>query len=583
MKNIKFKKVAGALALATVLTVSGCSTSAPNSGSGTSGGGSTDKSQLLTLDYFSGPGNYMGKQEGWYGDLIKEKFNIELNIIAPNVAGGGETLYQTRSAAGNLGDIVVISKEQTKDCVQAGLISDISAYIPDSKYLKNFQLAIDGLKEYLETDKVYGIPTNCSTESASTPYFYGVDPEDATYVRFDLFSEIGAPDLETYEDLLDALKQMQEKFPTSESGAKTYGFSFFKDWDGGYMKMANCLVNQLGYNMDNTGFYLKNGDGTKSMPVTDKSGAYYRALEILFTANQMGLVDPDSSSQTWDDYTVKVKDGAVLYAPWPWASITHYNTHELEEKGIGYAFVPVEECKYWTNGQNPYGTDNNVLCIGSKCKDIDRVMEFVDWFASPENSNCYTGCMGPQGILWDMVDGRPTPTEEGQKYLQQLSDYTAPEELGGGNFVKGYMQTCSIIQHTGSKNPETGEPYNFDFWSSVIEGNRSKLDENWTERYGSQNAKEYLLNKEQVEVSPGCMLNMPKEPSDIATTRASCSETLINSSWKMVFASDRAEFDKIWDDMTNEMIGLGYEKCLEWDKQNLEIYKNAKLEALKNK
>ena len=28
---------------------------------------------------------------------------MELNIIAPNVAGGGDTLLQTRSAAGDLG------------------------------------------------------------------------------------------------------------------------------------------------------------------------------------------------------------------------------------------------------------------------------------------------------------------------------------------------------------------------------------------------------------------------------------------------------------------------------------------------
>ncbi len=576
MKKGTFLKKAGILALVAMLAMTGCGSDSSNEGKK-----SSDKSELLTLDFFSGPGNYMGKQEGWYGDLIKEKFNIELNIIAPNVAGGGKTLYQTRSAAGDLGDIVVVSKDDMRDCVQANLVQDISSYIPNSKYLKNFDLAIDALKGYLDTDKVYGIPTQCSTETASTPYFYGIEPEDAPYLRFDIFSEIGAPELKTYEDLLDALKKMQEKYPTTESGAKTYGFSFFKDWDGGYMKMANCLVNQLGYNMDNTGFYLKNGDGTKSVEVIDKSGAYYRALEILFTANQMGLVDPDSSSQTWDDYTAKVKNGSVLYAPWPWASITHFNTHEKENQGIGFAFVPVEECKYWTNGHNPYGTDGNVVGVGSKCDDVDRVMEFLDWYASPENTTCYEGCMGPKGVLWDTVDGKPTPTEEGKKYLAQLSEYETPSQLGSGNFVKGYIQTSTIIQQTGSPNPETGEPYNYDFWSSIIEENRTKLDENWTARYGVNNPKEYLLNNELIELSPGAMLDIPKEPSDIATTRASVQESLINASWKMVFASDRDEFDKIWDDMVKEMKGLGYDKCLEWDKGNLEIFKNAKMEALK--
>ncbi len=45
------------------------------------------------------------------GRIVKDKFNMELNIIAPNVAGGGDTLFQTRSAAGDLGDLILTNAD----------------------------------------------------------------------------------------------------------------------------------------------------------------------------------------------------------------------------------------------------------------------------------------------------------------------------------------------------------------------------------------------------------------------------------------------------------------------------------------
>lgn len=587
-KAILFITMASMMAMSSCAPASGDTSSTSNTSGETSAAdtastgseSSSDSGETLVLDVFSGPSNFMGTQGGWYGKLIKDKFNIELNIISPNVAGGGNTLYQTRSAAGDLGDLIIVSRDQFRDVVKAGLVADITDKMADAQYLSDFQLGIDGLKEYLETDKVYGIPTWCSTRSPSEPDIAGLDPTDGTYLRFDYFSEIGAPDLKTYEDLLDALRQMQDAHPTTESGQKIYGLSFFKDWDGGNMKMANCLTNQLGYSIDSTGFILKNGDGTESVSIIDKSGAYYRSLEILFTANQMGLVDPDSSSQTWDDYTAKVANGAVLFAPWPWASITHFNDQAKENEGIGYAFVPVEEAKYWVNGCNPYGGDGNVIGIGSGVENLDRVFEFLDWYASVENTSCYESTMGPEGYLWDIVDGKSVPNEQGQLFLQSPSEYEAPAEMGGGLFMDGMIQTNTIIRSTRDTNPETGESIVYEGWASIIEDNRTVLDDNWTERYGSENPKEYVLSNGMYELSPGCLLNLPVEPSELATTRTACSETLINASWKMIFAKDRAEFDQIWDDMVEEMYGLGYEDCLEWDEQMLEIYKTAKLGAM---
>ena len=88
--------------------------------------GEVSHDELYTIEMFNTYANYMGVQGGWFGKILKDKFNIELNIIAPQVAGTGDTLYQTRSAAGNLGDIIIQPKARMVDCYQAGLLANMS-------------------------------------------------------------------------------------------------------------------------------------------------------------------------------------------------------------------------------------------------------------------------------------------------------------------------------------------------------------------------------------------------------------------------------------------------------------------------
>ena len=63
--------------------------------------------EFIVVDVFDDLANFQGIQSGWFAKVVKDKFNMELNIIAPNVAGGGNTLYEIRSAAGNLGDLLI--------------------------------------------------------------------------------------------------------------------------------------------------------------------------------------------------------------------------------------------------------------------------------------------------------------------------------------------------------------------------------------------------------------------------------------------------------------------------------------------
>jgi putative aldouronate transport system substrate-binding protein len=60
----------------------------------------------VTIEVYSQPANFNGEQPGWTAKLLKDQLNVTLNIIAPQAAG--QDIFAARSAAGFLGDLVVL-------------------------------------------------------------------------------------------------------------------------------------------------------------------------------------------------------------------------------------------------------------------------------------------------------------------------------------------------------------------------------------------------------------------------------------------------------------------------------------------
>ena len=88
---------------------------------------------------------------------------------------------------------------------------------------------------------------------------------------------------------------MQDAHPTSDSGKQTYAISLFKDWDGNMMCMGKQPATIYGY--DELGFLFSKADGTDDQSIIDDNSEYIRVLKWYFDANQMGLVDPESTTQ----------------------------------------------------------------------------------------------------------------------------------------------------------------------------------------------------------------------------------------------------------------------------------------------
>ena len=112
--------------------------------SASAGSSNSKYKEFITVDVFDALANYQGIQSGWFAKVVRDKFNMELNIIAPNVAGGGDTLFQTRSAAGNLGDLIIAGADNGRfsNMVKAGLLADMTELLEDKEIMKNYETAI---------------------------------------------------------------------------------------------------------------------------------------------------------------------------------------------------------------------------------------------------------------------------------------------------------------------------------------------------------------------------------------------------------------------------------------------------------
>lgn len=549
--------------LSGIMTLSGCATRQEVSAD------TCPYEEFIVVDVFDNQANYQGIQSGWFGKLVKDKFNMELNIIAPNVAGGGDTLLETRSAAGDLGDLIFFNGDDVtlQDMVIAGLLMDMEAYIED-KDIMRFETAIRKVNADITPAGIYALPSGLS-ENAPTEPAETIEPTYGPYIRWDLYKQLGYPEMETLEDILPVLKQMQQLEPKTADGDKTYGFSFFKDWDGNLMnaiKQPCCF-----YGYDESGFVLVKADGSDYQSIIEGNSLYVRMLKFFFKAKQLGLVDPESQTQSYNEYAAKYADGQIFFSPWPWAAQPEYNTVSNKEQGKGYMMADIEDMCIYTYGSSPEGNSESIVAIGAGAKDPQRMADFIDWLYSSEGvfangAGSMSGTAGPEGLCWEAGENGPVITEFGMKALFE-TDVEVPEEYGGGSWKDGISELNFKPIALGTCD-ERGYPYMFQHWESVQQMQETELDSDWRWVMGADTTMEYLLQNEKLLVAPGGSYTAKSEDTELTAIRKQCRTVIQKYSWEMVFAENEAEFYELLLRMQKEVKGLGYDTILAFDMEN---------------
>ena len=516
--------------------------------------------ELLTIDVYDDAANYNGIQSGWFAKILKDKFNIELNIIASQVVGN--TIYATRSEEGNLGDILVVDKAKFPEIVEAGLAKDISDKLPGCENIMKFKEQIDVYNKGLtgEEGKYYGIPTEMTDTSPSTL------TDDVIYsspmLRWDLYKEIGSPKLETLDDLLAALEKIHEVHPTNEDGDPAYPFSLWPDWDNNDNMIGPANVVQLTtwYGQKLKGSALLQPDYTFKK-LYDRDGAYYKITKFLNQANQKGLVDPDSGTQNWDTACAKMSSGRVDVFWYSW-QVGFWNSLDRLAAGTAFRFIPVNDQYYYADADRYYGSDRMFgVGAGVDGEKYDRIMEFLDWYASPEGATIEH--VGLKDFNYTVnEDGTFSPLNDNAL----MDNLPVPEEYGGGGYNDGYNAINQWIVSSLCVNPLTNERFAQKYWKSYKEQTMTEMKKEWTELYGAADDVEWMKNNNKLFATPSVDFAPAADNNDIAALRGDVQKCLCEYTWNLIMtcATDD-EFEAMWDEMVTQMDGFGYEQLYEYD------------------
>jgi len=543
-------------------------------------GQTSSSSGTMTIEWYNVAANYTGIQPGWFGQIIKDKFDIQLNIIAPQVSG--QTLFQTRSAAGNLGDVVLLDNDQFLDCISAGLVMDISGVIRNYRNIMSWETQINAYNRAIPNsgNRIYGIP--CQMTNTSPTSYTGFTVYSSPWLPWDYYTEIGAPKLRNMNDLLDALQAIQRAHPRGTDGNPAYAISLWPDWDVTSNEMANQTLKWYGAE-------VASGQPTSSVlldtqnrikPLTDDSSEYLKMLKFFFDANQRGLVDPDSGTQQWDQMVVKMQNKRVYLWWYNWQR-GFWNSPERGNARQDFIPIPVDDMFFFQDGDSYFG-DGRVIGVGSRVDNAkrDRIMTFLDWLAGPEGLDVVHN--GIKDFNYRVLpDGSYVRTPEGERAFSDMT-LRVPAAYGGGVWNDGNSWINQWIAHSASTNPTNNYPYAYDFWPAEIEKAQTTTQREWTAMFGASDQVQYLQKNNQIGVVPRVNVILPSDPTDIALIRSQCADIMKDTSWRMIFARNEAEFNRMWTDLKTQLNGFGWARLVQYDTQKFQAVVNARNEAVRS-
>ncbi len=568
----QYKKLAAiALCLLILLTAAACA-GAPNgessssaggsSGSGTEGTakesgpedqGAADGEEPVTLKVMSCSVNPYGTgpMDNEIARIIEEEVGVIVDLI-PTSEQDAQQQLPAMIASNDLPDIFFIPETDTLryigQMVQGGQILALDDYLAD--YAPNMaadplaQVSLELKRTTLSPDgKVYAIGMQRGTYDA------GLQPIAGQFIRWDLYAELGYPEINDYDtDLLEVLKQMQDLESVNADGEKVYAVgSWFGDSQGwGDWHITYNLPYAEGYTCLTPGdriLYsdISTGKIIESNAQTDKEGPFWRAVRWFNKANQMGILDPDSFTQKQDQYCSKLGTGRYLYINTGWdIQSAHDYFDSIGETGKGFTCLPPMKddtdqftlYRYYFAGQFNYG-------VSAGCKYPEKAVALLDWVSSYENARIIYD--GKEGKHWTIEDGVPTPTEE---YL--ALDRSDPElqKTEGINILDKF-----VGYGYGTIEPSTGVA--LDLWSSspqALEKKMRGVHRDMLEHYGYDTMPEMYD-----ALSPGgnidmTVYNLGSLPAELQTLDANLQSYEFKNLFRCILAESDEEFERRQDE-----------------------------------
>ena len=564
MKKRRIKRfLAISLASAMVLSLAACGNGGDKKETGKGDETSQEKSTSGNKDLTSitvYPANATvssGRLEGYKGDVFAEYG------IAPEIWAYSEEKTNAILASGDLPDVMLIPTDKLDMMIESGLLLNLDDYLeqmPNVAESNAIMTAINYVKKYRSagTGKIYCLPTRVNGEVIK----YEDTGGNALKLNWDIYEEIGTPEMKDVWDVIPVMKQMLDAHPTNEAGEKCYGTFLNSGSDATYWGNMQFFFKWFGYEPTELP-YLLEADmvNAKYSSILSKDSMYYEGLKWYNTVYREGLMDPDSINTDRSTQKAKVERGKLAMVP----------------SGTVQGWVPTY-LHYWLpdtklyagNWGTPYGDPNYVVGISADCKEVDAALSFLNALSSPDV--LYQLRCGPEGEAWYMEDGVAHITDEAAEMIADGQTYVLEngEKLldWGMTFVS---EDVSTYMGPDGQHRSTG----LDGWIEVTKiRNDNDTYKNWEKSFaGYKNFTEMLEANDAycLESDLDFISGFASTPDDtMQLTIDSIRDTVVNASWNMVYTNSDEQFESIWDEMVKNCEELGAKGIINWRLAELE-------------
>jgi len=533
--------------------------------SGSSESPSADSSpptkEPVTLTMFgAGAADIPGIQSDPVAKEIERRTGVTLDTMAAD-----ENKLKLMLADGDLPDILMVDHKYIKQMIEGNQIINIDDYLKTSG--QDIEKGMPETLEYFRQNmsegqnKLYFLPIHTGTYSdvgaAAPQYEYSV----GFWTRWDMYQELGAPEIKSTDDFLNLLAEMQKLYPKTEDGKKVYGVSAY---NGGLWPFIIQNAFADGY-FNGPGTYVQDAQGNAYELLTDESSTFWNSMRYFFKANQMGLLDPEAFTQQMDQYSAKLDNLQLLssIANW-WTGGGNKKLADAGKPEAGYGMIPITGTQIYKGGFSPTGWSGKYLAISKNSKHPERAVELLNFMFSPEGSRL--AASGVEGEHWKMVDGKPEMTDETinlSKTMEKFGDTTGIGKYGNLQGLDDFVV-----------NPADGELISLFYTPKVFQTKLTPLDKAYSEHYGATYPGEALEKLVQEgKISWGAFdttvqTGLASAPDDIKRIDAKVEELVKTTMPKIILSKDEAEFNKVKEEFLDSLNKISYDQSKQFWAQN---------------
>ncbi|THF75251.1 extracellular solute-binding protein [Cohnella fermenti] len=497
---------------------------------------------------------------------IEKRLNIKVNITPGNAVGDISAKFAAQLASGDLPDIAFVpTPDLLPKVVSAGaaltLDDLLDEFAPD--IVSNTPQRIDYSRKFLSKD-VNGSTDN-KVRFINLVGDYADDPlqaQVAPYLRYDLWKQLGYPKLESLDDYLNVLAQMQQLEPKNANGEKNYGVSAWFGDSPGWAQWSLDVPFSMFKGVSNNMIYDLDMVTYEVMPrLTDPNSTFFEGVEFYRKANKMGLLDPDAFTMKFADFLNKVSANRIFLGWSPW-SVDNGNVEFTKEgqtdKGYFQMPAPNDLDQYMLSFDQPQG--GSTFFIPKNSKHPKEALELLNFLISYEGAELIFN--GVKGETWDEVDGQPQLKAETIEGLKSDPDYRLKTGVYKYHNISG--------RGLSAVDPKYDTPVYFSYLPDVVKERLTPLQKEGAEHFGVELPGDlYTKQKKYTSYDTSIVASLPAMPNDLTATLTKITTYVQTNQIKLIINKDDAEYEAAKAKFIKDVQDLGADKLLDWYKTEI--------------